>query len=266
MRIIKKMAIAAVLLFLGVRGILGTVNSYATEEAVETQLQELAKEQKQDKVNIPVSQPVYDEEKEEEEEVLGVNRIKTLPEDIAAIPADFDELKEINSDTVAWIYIPAVNISYPVVQGSDNEEYLHLSFDGNKSKTGSVFMNYANSKDFSDENTFVFAHNMKNGSMFGALKSFVWDPETIDSDPYIWIFTPDATYQYEIFAAYNTDKNSNMYVVAKDHDSYVEEAKSQSVISHDCDTTGTLITLSTCAGVAGSGQRLLVHGALVETY
>ncbi|MBQ9302321.1 class B sortase [Butyrivibrio sp.] len=256
MRIIRSAAFAAILLFLGFHGIMHTMNSYRAEEAVEEQLQEVAVAV--DKEITPVSQPA-------EEEVLGVTR-KELPPEIAAMAVDFEALKAINADVVAWIYIPAVDISYPVVQGDDNEEYLHMSFDSKKSSAGSVFMNYANSKDFSDENTFVFAHNMKNGSMFGALKSFVWNTETVDSDPYIWIFTSNATYQYEIFSAYNTDKDSDMYQISSDHDEYVESALSQSIITHDCDTDGRLITLSTCAGFAGSGQRLLVHGSLVETY
>lgn len=259
MRAIRRFVIAAMLLFVGIKGFAGNLNAYHAEEELSTKLADAVITE-----NTPVSVP--EKAEEAEEEVLGVSRVNELPSEIAAMAVDFEELSAINSDVVAWIYIPAVDISYPVVKGSDNEEYLHKSFDGKKNSAGAVFMNYANSEDFSDENTFVFAHNMKNGSMFGSLKSFVWDTETVNSNPYIWIFTPNATYQYEIFSAYNTDKNSDMYQISSDHDGYVESALSQSVIFHDCDTEGRLLTLSTCAGFAGSGNRLLVHGSLIEEY
>ena len=38
---------------------------------------------------------------------------------------DFGELKKLNKDIVAWIKIPGTRINYPIVQGSDDEEYLH---------------------------------------------------------------------------------------------------------------------------------------------
>lgn len=36
---------------------------------------------------------------------------------------------------------------------------------------GTIFIDYENKRDFSDCNTLVYGHNMKNGSMFGMLKS-----------------------------------------------------------------------------------------------
>lgn len=254
MRIFKLMVIAIVICFIGFRGIHCTKQSYEHESQIEATLENTAMTTQ----DIPVSQP--------EEAAIDIMQTKQLPADIAAKKVDFNELETINQDIVAWIYIPAVDISYPVLQGKDNNEYLHRSFDGKKSSTGAVFMNCANVSDLSDDNTFIFAHNMKNGTMFGALKSFVWKKDTIDIDPYIWIFTREATYQYEIFSAYNTTKSSDMYIVAKDHNAYVQKALKQSAISHPCKTDGRLLTLSTCAGVAGSGQRLLIHASLNKTY
>ncbi len=259
MKLIKRFIILAVLLAFGVKGVAGTLASYDSQKKLDETIQQ-AQTDNEELLGTPVARPV-------EQDVLGVSRTKELPDSVKSIVPDFDALNEINADVVAWIYIPAVDISYPVVQGSDNETYTKISFDGSDSHTGAVFMNTDNAKDFSDENTFIFAHNMKNGSMFGNLKSFVRDESTIES-PYIWIFTPDHAYQYEIFAAYTTTNNSDMYVVpyAENHNAYVEKALSQAQVTNDCDTTGKLLTLSTCSGLAGSGQRLLVHGSLVDTY
>ena len=43
---------------------------------------------------------------------------------------DFDKLKAINPDTIGWIRFspePSV-INYPIVQGADNDKYLHQTF------------------------------------------------------------------------------------------------------------------------------------------
>ncbi len=58
---------------------------------------------------------------------------------------DFEALKEINPDIVAWIYIEGTNINYPVVQSEDNSYYLNRLFNGIYSKVGSIFMDYRNS-------------------------------------------------------------------------------------------------------------------------
>ena len=84
----------------------------------------------------------------------------------------FAGLKKVNPDVIAWIQIPALDISYPVVQGKDNYYYLHHMFDGQENKNGSIFVDYHNQPDFLDSNTIVYGHNMKNGSMFGTLDRY----------------------------------------------------------------------------------------------
>ncbi len=56
------------------------------------------------------------------------------------------------------------------MQGSDNDYYLHRTFEGKNNFSGSIFVEYRNSGDFTDSNTIVYGHNMKNQSMFGKLK------------------------------------------------------------------------------------------------
>ena len=44
---------------------------------------------------------------------------------------NWNKLKKINSDIVAWIYVKGTNIDYPVVQGKTNQSYLHTTLKSN---------------------------------------------------------------------------------------------------------------------------------------
>lgn len=103
---------------------------------------------------------------------------------------DFASLKSVNDDVIGWIYVEALpDINYPVVQGKDNETYLHRTYEKNYNFAGTIFVDYENKNDFSDCNTLVYGHNMKNGSMFAQLKKFSQDDETYKKSKYFWIFT-----------------------------------------------------------------------------
>ena len=86
---------------------------------------------------------------------------------------DFDALRQINPDVVAWIRFdePAV-INYPVVQGSDNSEYLSKTFKGYDNTVGTIFVNAYNHADFNDRNTIIYGHYMYNGTMFNELEQY----------------------------------------------------------------------------------------------
>ena len=87
------------------------------------------------------------------------------------LEVDFSSLIKINPEVVSWISVAGTNIHYPVVQHSDNEYYLNHTFDGSKNGAGWVFMDYRNSIDTQNRNTIIYAHNRKDGSMFGSLKN-----------------------------------------------------------------------------------------------
>ena len=39
---------------------------------------------------------------------------------------NFNELKKVNPDVVAWLIVDSTNINYPIVQGGDNDYYLYV--------------------------------------------------------------------------------------------------------------------------------------------
>ena len=65
----------------------------------------------------------------EEEESPEPEKEKEEPQS-RYLEIDFAGLKAVNPDVIAWIQIPALDISYPVVQGKDNAYYLHHLFSG----------------------------------------------------------------------------------------------------------------------------------------
>ena len=187
------------------------------------------------------------------------------------IEVDFDKLKSVNEDVVGWIYVDALpDISYPIVKGKDNQTYLHQTYEKNYNFAGTIFVDYENSGDFSDCNTLVYGHNMKNGSMFGHLKKFREDDKLYKQDKYFWILTPERNYRYEIITAYTTGVNSDTYTLFKgpgeEFEKYLETIKGYSEIKTD-DTDLTIkdriVTLSTCTG--NESTRFVVQGKRVDS-
>ncbi|MDO4274968.1 MAG: class B sortase [Eubacteriales bacterium] len=189
----------------------------------------------------------------------------------APLDIDFASLKSVNEDVVGWIYVEALDgVSYPVVQGKDNDTYLHTTYEKNYNFAGTIFVDYENKGDFSDCNTLVYGHNMKNGSMFGQLKDFSQKEETYKKSKYFWILTPEKNYRYEIISAYTTSVNSDTYTLfkgpGKEFEEYLKTIKGFSEIQTDDVELGIkdkVVTLSTCTG--NEATRFVVQGKRIDT-
>lgn len=194
------------------------------------------------------------------------------PQDVLAPPisVDFSPLKSTNEDVVGWIYIEALeDVSYPVVQGTDNDEYLHTTYEGNYNFAGTIFVDYENKGDFSDCNTIVYGHNMKNGSMFGNLKNFVQKEETYQKSKYFWILTPERSLRYEVISAYTTSVSSDTYTLFKgpgeEFLTYLNNIVEKSEIATtpgELTVKDRIVTLSTCTG--NEATRFVVQGKLTD--
>lgn len=182
---------------------------------------------------------------------------------------DFSALQLQNPDCIGWIRFDHLDINYPIMQGDDNDYYLHHTFNRSYLYAGSIFMDYQNKSDFSDMNTFIFGHNMKNDSMFGLLGNFK-DEETFRENPYFWIYTPQAAYRYDIFSCFVADADENTYTVyhgeGDDYTSYIEEVKENSAYDTGVEVDGSdhIVTLSTCTS-EGYDYRYIVNGVLTQT-
>lgn len=184
---------------------------------------------------------------------------------------DFDELRQMNGDVIGWIEVEAIpEISYPIVQGKDNDYYLHRTFKKADNFAGSIFVDYTNSGDFTDCNTIIYGHNMKNGSMFGKLKRLCENEKYKDSR-YLWICTPKGKYRYEIFSMQYARVDSETYTMYSEHDDafggYLERMAAKSQVDMDTQNLTKddyIVTLSTCTSY--DDVRFVVQARWVATY
>lgn len=102
---------------------------------------------------------------------------------------DFEALWEINKDVIAWIELPGTIINYPIVQGEDNEQYLRHLLDGSYHRFGTLFIDYRNAPDFTNDNTIVYGHHIKAGDMFCLLEEYR-EQSYYDEHPYFLLYTP----------------------------------------------------------------------------
>ena len=185
-------------------------------------------------------------------------------------PIDFDELKAINTDVMGWIRVGAIEgISYPIAQAADNDYYLHRTFRREDNFAGCIFLNCDNTKYLTDQNSLVYGHNMKNGSMFGLLKD-LQDQKVYDSNPYFWIFTPDLIYQYHIYSCAIVSKIGDPYRIRfpeAEFERFIQESQAWSAVDNHGVNVGTrdrIVTLSTCTG--DDSTRFIVQGVLEQIY
>lgn len=211
---------------------------------------------------ITIETPEKTEAAEDEKEAEKAEHV--------VLNVDFAKLQSKNPDVVAWIsFDNPKKISYPVVRGSDNDKYLKTTFEGKKNSAGAIFMDANNAADFTDKNTFIYGHNMKNGSMFGQLRKYK-NADFYKQNPYFYIYTPDGKeVKYQVYAVCIVEDTSEsykkFYVDDQEYLKYLEYIKSISRYDTGVEVTAEsqLVSLSTCTNVTET-QRLVVHGVKIS--
>lgn len=116
---------------------------------------------------------------------------------IPRLDIDFEALKEINEDAVAWLYSPGTVIDYPIMKAEDYSYYLNHLPDGSVNPNGSLFIDYNCAPDFSEQLTVIYGHNMKSGKMFGSLKGYK-NQDYYEKHPYMYLYTEQETFRVEL--------------------------------------------------------------------
>ena len=187
----------------------------------------------------------------------------------AAESSSLDPVIAANPDTVGWIRIPDTVIDYAVVQGEDNDEYLHMGFYGEENAAGTIFMDYQNQMGEPLQNWIIYGHRMKDGSMFDGLGAYL-DYAFYQQHPSFTFITQDGTYECQIFAVYQCTTQTHYCVPSFASEeamlNYVQTCRIRSAYETGVEVTGkdTLITLSTCDyALDDDTGRLVVQAKLV---
>lgn len=201
-------------------------------------------------------------------DIIDVQAEETPWYELAVV--DMIGLRELNPDIVGWIYFEDGEISYPVLYSGDNDKYIHTTYMGESAKAGSIFMDGANAKDFSDKHTIIYGHNMRNLTMFGKLKYYKSDKEYYKEHSYFQIITEDKVSRYEIFAFKDVSAYSEIYTICREEDSsyrmlLVQLQKGSYMKSEwEIDLADDVVTLSTCT--ANDDDRFIVCGVKIAEW
>ncbi|MGP1370576.1 MAG: class B sortase [Eggerthia catenaformis] len=177
---------------------------------------------------------------------------------------DFVSLKKRNKDVAGWIYIPGTKIDEVILYGKTNDTYIHTTIDKKYSFAGEVFMDSINKPDFTDSQTIIYGHNMKNGSRFAALRKFS-NKEFFDKNPYVYIYLPDGSiYVYSVYVIKKVNATEDKYYTNNvDYNKYIKQLQSGAVHTRSVSNKkAPLVLLSTC--VAASGEARWVVGGRLE--
>ena len=176
----------------------------------------------------------------------------------------WENLRKINSQVAAWITIPGADISYPVVQGTDDEYYLNHNFRKAEDLFGCIFLEHNNKKDLTGSHSIIYGHNMEGNMMFANLNRFE-QPEFLKSCPEIEILTPERKFLYKIFSVEQASSQSAA-LSSPAYKLQLTELKNNSMYDTgiEPEESAPVVTLVTCNSHLDKEIRMAVHGSCYE--
>lgn len=220
---------------------------------------------KVEKVCVENTIPVKITASDTDKEITEVQNETMNQEEVFKV--DWNELKSINEDTVAWIKIDGTNINYPIVQCDNNSKYVGHDINGRRSKGGCIFVDCNITNPFKNLNTIVYGHNLNNGAIFNDLEKYS-NVQYAKQHNQINIYLPGNEERiYKIFAfctvsETNTDIYNTSIINLEKYYQKVEQYN-QIDIDENIDYSRPVIMLSTCTNRERS-QRYVVFAYLDE--
>lgn len=187
----------------------------------------------------------------------------------------YENLLKINPQILGWIAIPGTQLSFPLLQGEDNDFYLHHDIYGQESRYGAIFVDYKADIYGGESNMVIYGHHMRNGSMFGSLEEY-GSRSYYEEHPSFFLLLPEEEREYEIIAVlkndiYSREKELFQYYdyerieSREKFDEYCQNIKSYSLYDTglDAEYGDELATLCTCS-YSGKDERLLIVGRRLQ--
>ncbi|CDE83538.1 uncharacterized protein BN581_00997 [Clostridium sp. CAG:273] len=159
----------------------------------EKQKNDNKKIQNEDNINNEENQKAQEKSAEEIRKEKEAESIKRM--------AQVAKLKKEYKNIVGWIEIKDTHISYPVVQGKDNEFYLTHNYKGGNAERGAIFLDSDYNWDIKGNNLMIYGHYMINNEMFTDLTKYVKE-EYYKEHPIIRFTTENEDAEYDIIAVF----------------------------------------------------------------
>lgn len=181
---------------------------------------------------------------------------------------NFEKLKSQNKDTIAYLTVNNTSVDNVVVKGSDNDYYLNHNFDKTSNVAGWIFADYRNRFDGEDKNIIIYGHNMRDGSMFGTLKTALNpDWQNNKENKVVTLITEKGKFKYEVFSTYIIEAEeyylNTEFASDSEYEKFLNTLKERS--NHDfgvsLSTSDKILTLSTCSG--NGNKRVVLHARLI---
>lgn len=184
------------------------------------------------------------------------------------IDVDLKKLKEKNNDTIGWLNVNNTNINYPFVKSSDNDYYLHHSFDKSYNNAGWVFLDYRNNKNLTDKNNIIYGHHRVNNTMFTSLLNTLNESWYTNKDNHIIrVSLENENSLWQIISVYKIPVES-YYITTKfnnDNDfiTFLDTISKRSIynFNYNVNKEDIILTLSTCYD---DNTRVVVHAKLIK--
>ena len=193
-----------------------------------------------------------------------------LDPDVSPIQVDFDALLAKSQNVVGWLYSADTVINYPVAQAADNDYYLHRLYDGSYNPSGTLFLDFRCSRDFSDRNTILYGHHMNDGSMLACITEYS-KAGYYEQHPSLYLNTPGGNYRIDVFSGFITASGSTAFTLDLSEDDaftlYVNKMRGFSDFKTDVEVglDDKLITLVTCT-YEYTDARYVLLGKLVPIH
>ena len=182
------------------------------------------------------------------------------------------ELKNENPDIIGWLEIEDSNISYPILQTTNNDFYMKHNYKKEYSKDGALFLDKDYDWNLPSTNLLIYGHNnIGSTEMFAGLMKYK-NEDYYKTHKIIRFTTDKEDAQYEILSVflskvyYKSEKNVFRYYyfinaeTEKEFNEYVNNSKKASL--YDTGVTAeygdTLMTLSTCSYHTEDGRLAVV--------
>ena len=138
-----------------------------------------------------------------------VSSVQASTEETTRYWVDFDYIRQIAPDTVAWLYQPGEIFNVPVLYSADDDHYRKHRHDGERDQLGSLFFTGEKAPDFSAPLLVMHGNNTHNGSLFGSFNLYRHDDDYYAENATFFLITPDGCDRLDIFAGIRTNQGDD---------------------------------------------------------